>query len=204
MAAIVLTALWIGGWVFTLLVVAAAVVMIREWDGLTSQEKSFWKFAGVLYVSIPCASLIWLRNLTFADRSNGGMEVVLLVILVVCATDIGAYFAGRRIGGPKMAPRISPNKTWAGLGGGVVGAAVAGGICSAFSPYPPSIFAGIDLGILLALVSQGGDLFESWLKRRVGAKDSGTLIPGHGGLLDRVDGMVFAFPLFAFLLHMSA
>jgi len=204
LAAIMLIALWVGGWLFTLLVVAAAVIMIREWDSLTAQDHALSKIVGVLYVAIPCASLIWLRNLQFADYASGGARVVLFVILIVCATDIGAYFAGRRIGGAKLAPTLSPNKTWAGLGGGVVSAAVAGAIGATFSPYPPSCFAGLDLGILLALVSQGGDLFESWLKRRVGAKDSGTLIPGHGGLLDRVDGMIFALPVFAFFVHLAA
>ena len=202
LAAIVLTALWLGGWWFTLLVVAAATLMIREWDGLTTNDSHLWKAVGIAYVALPCASLIWLRNLQFADHANGGARVVLFVLLVVCATDIGAYFTGKRVGGAKLAPKISPNKTWAGLGGGVVSAAVVGGICATFTPYPPSIFAGIDLGILLAVVSQGGDLFESWLKRRVGAKDSGTLIPGHGGILDRVDGMVTAFPVFALLLYL--
>jgi phosphatidate cytidylyltransferase len=203
LAKIVLLALWLGGWIFTLLVVAAATIMIREWDMLTADDHPLCKVAGIFYVGIPCASLIWLRNLSFPDHTHGGAEVVLFVMLCVWATDIGAYFTGRRVGGPKLAPSISPNKTWAGLGGGVVCAAIVGGICTSFSPYPPSIIAGIDLGILLALVSQGGDLFESWLKRRVGAKDSGTLIPGHGGLLDRVDGMIFALPAFALLLYMT-
>ena len=204
LAAITLSALWAGGWVFTLLVVIAALLMIREWDGLTANDPAYCKIAGLFYVGVPCASIIWLRNLAFAEHPNGGASVVLFVLLVVCATDIGAYFAGRRIGGPKLAPTISPNKTWAGLGGGIVAAAVVGGIAAVFSPYPPSIFAGADVGILLALISQGGDLFESWLKRRVGAKDSGTLIPGHGGLLDRVDGMIFALPVFVLLLHFTA
>ena len=204
LAVAVLFALWIGGWLFTLMIVVAALLMLREWDHLTSNDNELWKIAGIFYVAIPCASVIWLRNLSFTDHPNGGAGVVLFVMLCVWATDIGAYFTGRRVGGPKLAPKISPNKTWAGLGGGVVSAAIVGGICTIFSPYPPSIFAGIDLGILLALISQGGDLFESWLKRRVGAKDSGTLIPGHGGLLDRVDGMVVALPVYAWLLHMTS
>ncbi len=129
--------------------------------------------------------------------------LVLFALLVVWATDIGAYFAGRRIGGAKLAPAISPNKTWAGLGGGIVAAAIAGGACSTFTPYPPSLIAGMDVGIALAIIAQGGDLFESWLKRRVGAKDSGALIPGHGGLLDRIDGLTFTLPVFALLVYLS-
>jgi phosphatidate cytidylyltransferase len=203
MAAVVLGALWLGGWIFTLLVVAVAVQMIREWDGLTAQDTFHWKIAGVAYVAFPCASLIWLRNLHFGTDDNTGVKIVLYIILVVVATDIGAFFAGRRIGGPKLAPTISPNKTWAGLGGGMVCAAVVGAMCSFFTPYPPSLIACMDLGALLALVAQGGDLFESWLKRRVGIKDSGSLIPGHGGILDRVDGLVFTLPVFAWFLSLS-
>jgi phosphatidate cytidylyltransferase len=85
----------------------------------------------------------------------------------------------------------------------MVAAAIVGGLCANFTPYPPSWIAAMDMGIAIALVSQGGDLFESWLKRRVGAKDSGSIIPGHGGLLDRVDGLIFTLPLFALMLHWS-
>lgn len=203
MAAAFLGALWIGGWVFMVIVIAAALQMKGEWDGLTPGYGRNWKILGLLYVCAPCASLIWLRDIHIADKPNAGVHLVLYVMFVVWATDIGAYFAGRRIGGPKLAPVISPNKTWAGLGGGVVTAAIAGGLCSGFSPYPPSFIAAMDLGIVLALISQCGDLFESWLKRRIGVKDSGSLIPGHGGLLDRVDGLVFALPVFALALYLS-
>lgn len=202
MAAGVLGALWMGGWVFNLVVIAASLQMIREWDGLTANDPSYCKIAGVVYVAMPAASLVWLRQIQFPDHPNAGAALVLYALFVVWATDIGAFFAGRRIGGPKLAPTISPNKTWAGLGGGMVAAAIVGGVCANFTPYPPSWIAAMDLGIILALISQGGDLFESWLKRRVGAKDSGTLIPGHGGLLDRVDGLVFTLPVFALMLHL--
>lgn len=197
MAALVLGALYLGGWLFTLLIVVAALLMIREWDGLTVNDRVHWKCIGLLYVGIPCASLIWLRGHAY------GAHMILFVMLAVWATDIGAYFAGRRIGGPKLAPHISPSKTWAGLGGGVVCAAIVGGFSSYFTPYPPSFIAAMDLGAVLALVAQCGDLFESWLKRRIGVKDSGTLIPGHGGLLDRVDGLIFTVPLFAWLVWLS-
>jgi len=203
MAAVTLWALWQGGWVFILMVTAAALQMIREWDGLTAKDSKAFKILGVFYVAVPAASLVWLRQLHVANHPAAGAEVVLYVLFVVWATDIGAYFAGRRIGGKKLAPRISPNKTWAGLIGGMVSASIVGGICAVFTPYPPSWVAGMDLGILLAVISQVGDLFESWLKRRIGAKDSSTLIPGHGGLLDRVDGLVFALPVFALFLSLS-
>ena len=203
LAAIVFAALWLGGWWFDLFIIVIALLMTREWQALSIQNSRGWYIAGLAYIAVPCASLIWLRNLSFVNRPHGGIALVLFVILVVCATDMGAYFTGRRVGGPKLAPSISPGKTWAGLGGGVVGAAIAGAVGAMFAPYPPSAFAGVDIGILLALTAQGGDLFESWLKRRAGVKDSGTLLPGHGGLLDRVDGLVFALPLFALLLYIS-
>lgn len=203
MAVAVLAALWIGGALFMVLVIACALQMKKEWDGLTQSASRAWQAAGYLYVCIPAASLIWLRQAHIEPIPNTGMYLVLYVMLVVWATDIGAYFAGRRIGGPKLAPVISPNKTWAGLGGGVVAAAVVGGISSSFTPYPPSFIAAMDTGIVLAVISQCGDLFESWLKRRAGMKDSGNLIPGHGGLLDRIDGLVFALPVFALMLSMS-
>ncbi|NBO17872.1 MAG: phosphatidate cytidylyltransferase [Proteobacteria bacterium] len=208
LAVVALVALRVGGWLFIALVVAAGAQMIREWDGLCLKTESACpskkhKLAGVLYVALPCASLIWLRCMAFPATPEAGFKVVLYLILVVCATDIGAFFAGRRIGGPKLAPTISPNKTWAGLGGGMISAAVVGAACSSFTPYPPSIIACMDLGALLALIAQGGDLFESWLKRRAGVKDSGCLIPGHGGLLDRVDGLIFTMPLFAWFVAMG-
>jgi len=203
LAALTLLALWLGGWLFALLVTVAAMLMIKEWDVLTEDDGRLWRFAGLAYVAVPCASLIWLRDVRFENNANAGARLVLFLMLVIWATDIGAYFAGRKIGGPKLAPRLSPSKTWAGLGGGILSAAIVGGISCSFTPYPPSLIACMDMGAVLAIVAQGGDLFESWLKRRIGAKNSGDLIPGHGGLLDRVDGLIFTTPLFAWLVYMS-
>jgi phosphatidate cytidylyltransferase len=111
--------------------------------------------------------------------------IVLWTLVVTWSTDIFAYFAGRSIGGPKLAPRISPSKTWAGLIGGVAGAGLLGWLIAIWldleAPFPY-------VGALMGLFAQAGDLFESWLKRRAGVKDSGTLLPGHGGALDRLDG----------------
>jgi phosphatidate cytidylyltransferase len=192
-----------GGWIFTWFVIMAALMMMREWTNITEHEGALWRFAGLFYVSIPCASLIWLRNVDFLDTANTGIYLVLYVILIVVATDIGAYFAGRQIGGPKLAPSISPNKTWAGLGGGVVAAGAVGGLSLFFVPYPTSIIGSILLGMVIAVIAQAGDLFESWQKRKAGVKDSGTLIPGHGGLLDRIDGLIPTLPLFALLVALS-
>jgi phosphatidate cytidylyltransferase len=134
---------------------------------------------GFVYVAIPAFSLLvlsWVYE-----------GLVFWVMLVTWATDIFAYFAGRAIGGPKLAPKISPNKTWAGLAGGMVGAGLAGwGIAWLFDLGAPFQW----IGAPMAVVAQAGDLYESWVKRRAGVKDSGTLLPGHGGVLDRLDGLL--------------
>lgn len=145
------------------------------------QQRARWISIGVLYVGLPGIALIWLR------ATPPGFALSLLTLALVWATDILAYFAGRRIGGPKLAPSISPNKTWAGLGGGMLGAGLTGwGIAHLFDLSWLWALA----ALALAIVAQGGDLFESWLKRRTGVKDSGTFLPGHGGVLDRLDGVV--------------
>jgi len=141
---------------------------------------------GACYVVLPCIALVWLR----AEPVNGRIAVIWL-LLSVWATDTGAYAAGRMIGGPKLAPRISPNKTWAGLLGGMAAAGLVGALTARWS----GLAGGLELalaGMVLAVVAQAGDLTESAWKRRYGVKDSGHLIPGHGGLLDRVDGLLFA------------
>jgi phosphatidate cytidylyltransferase len=196
-AIFVLLALWIGGIVFIALVMLAGLQMIREWDNLTVNENILWRLAGLLYVGVPCMCLMWLRGV------EGGGLLVLMLILVVSSTDIGAFFVGRYVGGLKLAPTISPNKTWAGFFGGVAMAALIAVISKSFSSFPSSISSALWLGLFLGALSQGGDLFESWLKRRAGVKDSGNLIPGHGGLLDRVDSLVFTAPLFALLVWLA-
>ncbi len=197
LATLVLILLWVGSFPFAFIVFLAALQMLREWDNMTENEDSMWGVAGLFYVSVPCASIVWMRNLQIENIENAGLYIVLYILFCVWATDIGAYFSGRIIGGSKLAPSLSPNKTWAGLGGGMVAAGITGGLCHLFSPYPTTVLSSIIFGIVLAIAAQGGDLFESWIKRRAGVKDSSTLIPGHGGLLDRVDGLMFSVPLFA-------
>lgn len=192
-----------GGWLFTLFILLAAQMMLKEWNNLTEQEGALWRAAGLLYTAIPCASLIWLRGVRFEGHPDAGLWLVLYLLLCIWATDIGAYFTGRSLGKNKLAPAISPGKTWEGLGGGMALAALTGGICFSFTEFPRSVVECALVGLLLGAVSQGGDLFESWIKRRAGVKDSGTLIPGHGGLLDRVDGLIFTAPLFAFAVWLS-
>jgi phosphatidate cytidylyltransferase len=134
---------------------------------------------GFLYIALPSFALLVLRW-TWA-------ALVLWLMLVTWATDIFAYFAGRSIGGPKLAPRISPNKTWAGLIGGMAGAAIVGALAASFFGLgAPFLYLGAPMG----LIAQLGDLYESAVKRRYGVKDSGTILPGHGGVLDRLDGLL--------------
>lgn len=201
--AVFLAVLFIGGWLFNWLVIMAALMMMREWTGLTKTDGPLWRFAGLFYVSVPCASLLWLRQVQATDNPHAGIQLVLFIMLIVWATDIGAYFTGRKVGGPKLSPIISPNKTWAGLGGGVGAAATTAALVHWIFPYPDTMVKSILLGAVMAIISQMGDLLESWMKRRAGVKDSGTLIPGHGGLLDRIDGLVPTLPLFAWIICLS-
>ena len=194
MIAVAGTALWLGGWIWVALVMAIAIGVLWEWRELayaitqSGQYRALWMVAGVVYIGIAALVLLLLR-----DEMFGGRSVALVPLITVIAIDIGAYFAGRTIGGPKIAPMISPSKTWAGLGGGMVGATVAlwlVGSCLADSRMVMSLPDLLVLGPLAAVVAQAGDLFESSMKRRAGVKDSGTLIPGHGGLFDRLDGLL--------------
>ena len=147
---------------------------------------------GVPYVVLPITALLALRMLP-----NGEL-LTLWALASVWATDIGAYFAGRLIGGPKLMPRLSPNKTWAGLGGGMVAALLVGLAFARWGGVPMLLALG---GPLWAVVAQAGDLFESGLKRQAGVKDSGDLLPGHGGVLDRLDGVVPVLPLVVLVLE---
>jgi phosphatidate cytidylyltransferase len=237
MIAVALVAVYVGGWLFRLLVVATAAIMLIEWGDMhrvprlwsylgavllganllivpeflfpvgemdeaisTESFRPAWSgfaalalsavvigalarrasmFAGFLYVAIPAFALLVLDWVWFG--------FVIWAMVVTWSTDTFAYFAGRTIGGPKLAPRISPSKTWSGLVGGIAGAELLGFVIGYWlgigSPF-------IYIGGLMGLLAQGGDLFESCLKRRAGVKDSGTLLPGHGGALDRLDGFL--------------
>jgi phosphatidate cytidylyltransferase len=145
---------------------------------------------GTIYVGLPILALLLIRH------QKEGVVFTLWALALVWATDIGAYFAGRAIGGPKLAPSISPNKTWAGLGGGVVLASIFGAAMHVFYGLPLRMTLATPA---LAVLAQAGDLYESHLKRRAGVKDSSNLIPGHGGVLDRLDGVVSTAPVAALL-----
>ena len=178
------------------ILLAGAITLIPLQFG----ERSLLSAAGVLYTGLPALSLLWLRG----DEPHGFWAVVLLLTLVA-ATDTAAYFTGRWAGGPKLWPRVSPNKTWSGLIGGITGSALVGAL---FAHYlGASVGALASAGLMLGLVAQGGDLAESALKRRYGVKDASNLIPGHGGALDRLDGVVavaLAAALFALLRNPAA
>ncbi len=200
LAPVVLMIVWAGGALFSTTVVVVAVIMSFEWYGiitangkiLSEQERKRWEFSGIAYVASFAGSLIYLRNM------ESGFGIIFLMLVIVWATDIAAFFAGRIIGGPKIYPKISPNKTWAGLGGGMIAAALVTAFSSVFV-HSVGFFSMLLLGAVLAVVSQAGDFFESWVKRRFEVKDSGTIIPGHGGVLDRVDGLVTVVIVFAII-----
>ena len=148
---------------------------------------------GISYLGLGAVALVWLRQ-----SPQAGLANVLILLLIVWANDIGAYAAGRAIGGPKLAPSISPGKTWSGAAGGFLSAALVGlAACLILGGNHPRRVVAIAL--LIGLTAQLGDLFESFLKRHFGVKDSGSLIPGHGGLLDRLDAVLAAAPVGALL-----
>lgn len=169
-----------GGNVLALLVAAVATAMFYEWTRIVRGWGSLWYLAGFFYALLPALALLWIRE-------RGGLELLIWAFIVTWSTDIGAYFAGRYFGRRKLAPSISPNKTLEGLFGGIAAATLFGGawtlanglglVLLAFPPF-------------FAIAAQMGDLFESGMKRRAGVKDSGSWLPGHGGVFDRLDGLV--------------
>ncbi|VWX56519.1 phosphatidate cytidylyltransferase [Sphingorhabdus sp. 109] len=154
-------------------------------------DRSIKLAAGVVYAGLPALAVLYLREI------DKGILVMLWTLALVWATDIGAYFSGRAIGGPKLAPQYSPNKTWAGLVGGVI---LTAALSFALHVHWGLSFYMVLLSIPLAVLAQMGDLFESWLKRKAGAKDSGTIFPGHGGVMDRLDGLIPVAPVVALIM----
>lgn len=166
--------------------VAAALMLAR-----VTEPRVAWLSLGVLYAGVPAIAAVALRGSDTLTFASTGAVAVIFVLAVVWATDTAAYFSGRLIGGPKLAPRFSPKKTWSGAIGGAVAGVIAGCLVA--------VIAGVGFGValpivalLLSVVGQVGDLAESAMKRHFGVKDSGVLIPGHGGIMDRVDGLVAA------------
>jgi phosphatidate cytidylyltransferase len=170
------------GMLFAVVVASVATAMFYEWTRLVRGWGPAWYISGFFYALLPALSLLWIR-----ERDAHGLSLLLWVFIVTWATDIGAYFAGRAFGRRKLAPSISPGKTVEGLYGGVIAAAVLGGGWAIAMSLGTPLLA---LAPVVAIAAQGGDLFESRMKRRAGVKDSGRWLPGHGGLLDRLDGLV--------------
>ena len=235
MAPLAIAIAYVGGWLWTGLVTAAAIGLYIEWLTIIGIRKPRLVLVGVLILlgvgwvdvghinEIYLSALVVLGVLTVAFLSSErrpwaavgigyalaasigssavrldplwGFAALMLVLLVVWATDIGGYFAGRLIGGPKLWPQVSPKKTWAGAIGGF---AASLGVAAGFAAFDlGKILPMLLLGAVLSIASQLGDLFESAVKRRFGVKDSSRIIPGHGGLMDRLDGFVAAILLAA-------
>lgn len=207
MVAVAGVALWLGGWWWDIFVAAVAITCLWEFVVLILKATSAhsYRVIGVVlafvYIFLAAFELMAKRSAWAGEVDSIGSISVITVLGIVVLTDVGAYFSGRAIGGPKIAPRISPKKTWAGLLGGMIAASIWS-MCAVSFAYSyenlanygwaltywgiPAAFVGAGL----AVIAQGGDFFESWLKRKAGVKDSSSLIPGHGGVFDRVDGML--------------
>jgi phosphatidate cytidylyltransferase len=164
----------------------AVVCVLAAVAALITHNHRRWIAGGILYSS----SLVFSVGVLRADR-EWGYWAILYLFAIVWATDILGFFVGRVVGGPKLAPRLSPNKTWSGALGGAVGAVLAGAAVTGYAGVA-NLPAAVGLGLVLSAVSQAGDLFESAVKRRFGAKDAGHVIPGHGGFMDRLDGFLAA------------
>ena len=187
MVFVALTAQWFGGTVFAVFVAATTVVIYHEWLAITRGWGLGWRLSGFFYALVPALALLWVQERAGQPFVDKGSALVLWIFTVTWATDIGAFFAGRAFGGPRLAPLISPNKTISGLVGGVIAATLLAGIWARANDLS---IVWLFLAPLFALAAAAGDLFESWMKRKAGVKDSGTLIPGHGGVLDRLDGLI--------------
>ena len=210
----VVIALWLGGWFWIGFVILLAGLVLWEWNLLargfckSPVAEVVWQFFGAIYVGAAALAMIAVRNgwgFILGEGASAGYDawaVLFAFIAPIVAVDVGAYFFGRLIGGPKIAPSISPSKTWAGFVGGALCAAVVAVVVETTDFGPAAAMAGFSIGsllgavvagIIIAVIAQGGDFFESWMKRRAGVKDSSNLIPGHGGVFDRLDGFIAVF-----------
>ena len=182
---------------FLLSIFFIAILMAFEWITITNSktQDNIWKLLGVVYISMPTFSLIYIRN------SENGFDITLYLLLIVWTTDICAMLTGKHFGGPKLTS-ISPKKTWSGLIGGVVASILLGSVLSMFFKASITFFA-IFSGIL-AIIEQASDILESKFKRIFEVKDSGNIIPGHGGIMDRIDGLTLTAPLISLIIIFSS
>jgi phosphatidate cytidylyltransferase len=196
LAPIVVGIAYLGGWPFVLFWTLAACLVLWEWTRLVQRSGAsasqttvgfaLWMIAGLVY-----AGVILLAPVIVRRDPALGFTAIIFLFAVVWATDVFAYFVGRALGGPKLAPTISPKKTWTGALGGTLGAFIAGLLVVKLAGVPLTAALAV-LTLALSIVSQAGDLLESAIKRRFDAKDSSHLLPGHGGLMDRLDGFLAA------------
>ena len=239
-----LSATWIGGWPYLVLIAIGVALLSLEWGGMSApgaptrvaaavtaavlaaaflayqnQTEIAWIAAavgavaaalvargvaerpadaafGVVYIAPAAICLVWLRDSHDVNSSQGHWWMMLL-FGATWAADIGAFAVGSALKGPKLWPRFSPNKTWSGFFGGLAAAMAVGTLMAALPAFQLNLVAAAFIGLAVGLATMAGDLWESALKRRFGVKDSGDLIPGHGGLLDRVDGLMFAVVVMA-------
>ena len=177
---------------FVFIAIALTILMTKEWLDMTKNiaNSQKWQLVGFFYILIPIYSTVKIR---FYDA-----DILFWMFSIIWTTDIAAYFVGKAFGGKKLAPDISPNKTWSGLAGGVAGSALIGIVSSLMFAGSAVFF--VFVSILLSLIEQCSDLLESKFKRIFGVKDSGNLIPGHGGVLDRLDGLTLTAPAVLFLI----
>lgn len=175
---------------FNLLILAMAILMAFEWFNIVKSDETNrirWQVLGLIYILAPCFSLVVMRGMPKGD------DIILWLFASVWATDTAAMLVGKSVGGPKLMPAVSPNKTWSGLLGGMLASGFVGLVASLIFSGTMMFFT--VFGLILGAVEQASDLLESKLKRHFGVKDSGNIIPGHGGILDRVDGFTLTAPL---------
>ena len=195
-APVALICIWLGAALYDALVAAIFLGLCAEaWTLHRRGHGGVPLLCAVLgYVGVAAAALLWLR-----DDPRVGWPNILFLVLVVWSADIGAYATGRLIGGPRLAPRLSPGKTWSGAAGGLLAAVAVGVMTAQILSASTTPWRAIVLAGALAIVAQAGDLLESAVKRRLQIKDTSHLIPGHGGLFDRLDAILAAAPAAALL-----
>lgn len=192
LAPLALALIYLGGVSFTLFMMVIATIIFYEWYKIVHNDNFRWIVLGIVYTLIPTVSIVYLRNMDYWGA--------LWLIITVWATDIGAYLCGITFRGPKLCVSISPSKTWSGLIGGII-FAMATTYLLQHKLYTLQLSELLITAVIIALLSQLGDLLESAFKRHFDVKDSGNIIPGHGGILDRVDGFIFAAPFMLFLYY---
>jgi len=202
LAPLVLVIVYKGEVLFNIMIVMSAALMAFEWNNLTSKPSinknpALWKLIGLFYITSPCVALMYIEN------KDQGYLIIFWLLITVWASDVSAFFVGKLVGGPKLASKISPKKTWSGFLA-TIGVSYLIGVQSVTffeSQSPKSL---IILTMTIAIYAQIGDLVESWIKRKFEVKDSGSILPGHGGILDRVDGIIITAPKVAILLSFSS